>query len=286
MARSLNIRLGRPALVIAAALAAAAGGAVVYSEGSGGACEFPSCFPDATNTGVLSGSLTPFSGLYEADTPDEVIEGLDVTGEIYVTATNVTIRDTRVTADGGPGITGDSTGLLIEDVTVDGNGDNSDCIQGGGMVVRRVDLSNCENGFDIQNGPLLVEDSYVHDLDDVGTDVHADGAQFNPGVSDVTFDHNTMDLSPDSTWTTTGVINIYNDSGTQDSDITINENLLDGQSGTVAIYCPRFSGWSDIVITDNRLEPGVSGYSDSCENTTTWSGNVDDSSGATVDTGE
>jgi hypothetical protein len=54
----------------------------------------------------------------------------------------------------------------------------------------------------------------------------------------------------------------------------------------VAIYCPRSAGWSNIVITDNRLEPGVSGYSDTCSNTTTWSGNVDDSSGATVGSGD
>jgi hypothetical protein len=52
---------------------------------------------------VPAGVALKKSGSVTASTPGQVISGLDVTGEINVTAANVTIKNTRVTGGAGVG---------------------------------------------------------------------------------------------------------------------------------------------------------------------------------------
>ncbi len=88
------------------------------------------CYPDATNTGVPAGThLTP-SGDVTASTPGMVVDSLDVSGSIEVSANGVTIKNTRITVPapgcgtattcGNSGIHIDSgvTGTLIQDVEI------------------------------------------------------------------------------------------------------------------------------------------------------------------------
>ena len=57
-------------------------------------------YPDGSNTGIPAGVALKASRSVTADKPGQVIDGLDITGEINVTAPNVTIRNTRVTGGG------------------------------------------------------------------------------------------------------------------------------------------------------------------------------------------
>jgi hypothetical protein len=286
MARSLNIRLGRPALVIAAALAAAAGGAVVYSEGSGGACEFPSCFPDATNTGVPSGtSLTAYSGPTTITADDTVIDGKIVDGCLRIQADGVIIRNSRVSCedDGAIGCFADeacgtTTELLIEDTDVDCTGEGSSGIVGQGtaitadnFIARRVNIQGCENGLSVAQN-VLIEDSYIHDLyNDLAVPLpdgaHADGIQFSsdhyvgpgysPGALDITIRHNTIYANgwdDAETELTLGTSSIITNRGPTniDENILIEKNLLAG--GGVAVYCEQ-DGYSAINedVIDNHF---------------------------------
>ena len=52
-------------------------------------------FPNAANTGVKNASMLKPSSSVNADRDGEVVENLDITGEINVTAPNVVIRNTR-----------------------------------------------------------------------------------------------------------------------------------------------------------------------------------------------
>ena len=60
-------------------------------------------YPDASNTGIKAGVTLKKSGSVNADRNGQVIDGLDITGEINVTASNVVIKNTRVTGGRGAG---------------------------------------------------------------------------------------------------------------------------------------------------------------------------------------
>ena len=56
-------------------------------------------YPDATNTGP-TGSLTP-SGSINVTTDGKVLENLDITGQVRISADNVTIKNSRITGTAG-----------------------------------------------------------------------------------------------------------------------------------------------------------------------------------------
>lgn len=93
-----------------------------------GSCGFPD--PGAGNVGVPSNVNLTASGSITISTPGAVIQGLDITGAVTVAASNVTIKDVRITTSGGNGATGifinnGATGTTIEDSTIRGAGTNS-----------------------------------------------------------------------------------------------------------------------------------------------------------------
>jgi hypothetical protein len=54
-------------------------------------------WPTAENTGP-SGTLTPYSGNFTADTDGQIVENLDIDGKIFIKANNVTIRNCQFSA--------------------------------------------------------------------------------------------------------------------------------------------------------------------------------------------
>lgn len=66
---------------------------------SPGRCGYPD--PAYGNVGVPAGTQLTSSGSITVTTPGAVIDGLDVTGYITISANNVMIKNTRVTANGG-----------------------------------------------------------------------------------------------------------------------------------------------------------------------------------------
>src|SRR5215471_18362321 len=56
-------------------------------------------FPDATTTGVRAGvTLTPSGGI-TINTAGAVVSGLNITGNVVITAPNVTLVDRRITGN-------------------------------------------------------------------------------------------------------------------------------------------------------------------------------------------
>jgi len=123
--------------------------------------------PDATNTGP-SGTLTP-SGSITASTNGQVIEGKDITGQITVSADNVTIRNVKVTASStGSGscviCAGNHTGLRVIDSKLSGKGTGSATVEAavrdyGSASVERTSMALCNEC--IQGGSVTVKDSYI-----------------------------------------------------------------------------------------------------------------------------
>lgn len=234
-------------------------------------------FPDATNTGA-SGSLVAMSGDMIITSPGAVIHDVAISGCVRVDAPNVTFHNVRITCASG--------GYSVDNGVVRGGNDAYDtgtttfdhvtiaCPTAGGTAIGEarihavaVNLSGCENGFDLDT-EIVLEDSYVHDLAKGGT-THSDGIQVWAGATNVVLRHNTMLVVGDTSAFITGG---------RDPGLVITNNLLDG--GAYTIYCAGNTG----QLTDNRFGPIFPGTGFPAGHTTdctsmTASGNVEDATG-------
>ncbi len=229
-------------------------------------------FPDATNTGVPRGTaLTVINGDLTVSTAGAVIEDKDIRGCVTIQARNVTIRRSKVTCADTYGIGSfldqySGGGLLIEDVEVDCENSSATAIADYGVIGRRLNLHNCENGFDINDGVTVV-DSYIHDMRPTDSG-HTDGIQL-AGGADIVIRHNTI-FNPGGT---SAIISHPN----RNANVTIEANLLGG--GAYTLYCPRESSTNFRVI-DNRFSTyfspkgGAFGPWDECEKVAENRGNV------------
>ena len=153
-------------------------------------------FPDATNTGVPTGvALTPYYGNLVINTPGAVIEGLDIQGNVIITADNVTLKNCKVTSSAFSvvGINSGVTGVVIQDCEINGLGatSNSRGIGGQGTFLRN-NIYNVENGINIEGSNTLIQDNYIHDLNVSSLAYGYDGIQIIGGISNITIRHNTI----------------------------------------------------------------------------------------------
>jgi hypothetical protein len=173
-----------------------------------------------------------------------VIDGKDIRGCVEVDAPHVTIRRSKISCPDFY-VVGSFTdhysggGLLVQDVDINCQNTGGTGIGSYGLTASRVDISGCENGFDIDN-TVTVRDSYIHDPYSTSEN-HADGAQLNPG-GHITFVHNTI-FMPESTSAI-----ISNPNG--NSDVLVDDNLMSG--GAYTLYCPRDHS-TDFRVIDNRF---------------------------------
>lgn len=138
---------------------AGAGGADV----EGGLTEWP----NAMNTGVAADLvLTPATSLV-VSSDGQLIEGLDLEGSIIVRASDVVIRNSRLTNDSTAIRFEQGSNLRVERVTfVGGDAKTLDgAIQAwGDITVRRIQVSGFGEGIDVYGAGGLIEDSYFHDM--------------------------------------------------------------------------------------------------------------------------
>jgi hypothetical protein len=262
----------------------------------------PTGYPDASNTGVPPGTtLTPYTGPSNIKTPNTVIDGRTI-GCIEVSAPGVVIRNSRISCSSFSYavylddrlLTDAATPLLIEDSEITCNDRQSGAAVGeADFTVRRVEITHCENGFDIDQH-VLIEDSFIHDLytDSIN---HMDGAQFGcghwapgysgpscaagyaPGVLNVTFRHNTIyAVSASGEFGTSAIIS--NRTPNIDHNVLIENNLLAG--GAFTLYCDQDGATGvNYVVRNNHFSTkfspkvGFYGISDHCSDET-QSGNV------------
>ena len=186
-------------------------------------------FPDGTNTGIKPGIHLRPSGPVTADRNGQIINKLDIHGDINVSARNVVIKNTRVTNDGGDWVIMIRPGtknLTIEDSEImspKGAAVDNACIlnvSNARPVMLRLNIHGCSAG--VSSGGGRLEDSFVH------------SPGFTPGLSHVTMVasndgghftilHNTI-FNPHEQ---TATIAFYQDFGPQADDL-VRHNLLAG----------------------------------------------------------
>ena len=233
----------------------------------------PTDFPDATNTGVPSGvTLTPYYGNLVIDTPGAVIEGLDIQGNVIITADNVTLKNCKVTSSAVSvvSISSGVTGVVVQDCEINGLGEtgNSRGIGGQGTFLRN-NIYNVENGINIEGSNTLIQGNYIHDLN-ASLAYGYDGIQILGGVSNITVSDNTIINSQSGT-----AVRIVNDYGAVDG-VIVDNNMLSG--GDFAVLSEEKSSNSGqitgVQFTNNYLDK-VNDYAFVANNIVVWQGNID-----------
>jgi hypothetical protein len=208
------------------------------ADGAGG-------FPDASTTGPTGADLEVLDR-YVIDEEGEVVEGVEISGQLTIRADDVTIRNARIKTDGIYGILVDEVdGVTIEDVEIVGMG--ATCSSGiapfGTWVARRVDVSGCADGVKMAGGQQLL-DSYVHDLR-VGPTTHNDAVQVTDGA-DSTISGNRL-IAP----TQNAAIMMSSNFGPVDGWV-ISGNWLEGGGYTVYVRDQGFGVPTEITLADNH----------------------------------
>lgn len=227
---------------------------------TGGCADDPSScgYPDASNTGVPAGVDLKKSGSIDASKDGQVIDGLDITGEINVTAKNVTIKNSRVTGGRGAGaadwvviLRPGADNLTIKDSeirTPAGSAQDIACVFNIGdtkPTISRVDIHGCSAG--VSSGGGLVEDSFIHDMAAVPGLSHDVGIASNGGGG-MTVRHNTVFNQFDQT----AAVAFYQDFGTQKNNL-VEDNLLAGGGYCVYGGAGQNGRTSNIRFIDNRF---------------------------------
>jgi hypothetical protein len=215
-------------------------------------------YPDETNTGVPDGVTLKKSGSVIASRDGQVIDGLEITGEIVVTAPNVVIKNTKVIGGRGAGssdwviiIRDNSDNLTIHDsevTTPAGSEQDNACvfnISNSAPRLLRVNIHGCSQG--VSSGAGLIEDSFIHDMSQVPGLSHVDGIASN-GDGGLTVRHNTVF----NQFNQTAAIALFQDFGTQKNNL-IEDNLIAGGGYSIYGGGGRFGPTSDIRIINNRF---------------------------------
>lgn len=179
------------------------------------------------HTGVKLAPLACNGGDYIIDKPGTVIDGKQIPCSIRVTADNVKITRSKVTATGQWGIylVDKNAGLTVQDVEIVGS---DACEYGVGfedVTSVRINVSGCSDGVKMETGSSLI-DSWIHDLSK-GEGDHNDGIQITGG-SNITIRHNRIENPKNQT----SAILVGGEFGSP-SNILIENNLLNGGNYTV-----------------------------------------------------
>jgi lysophospholipase L1-like esterase len=224
-------------------------------------CALPS-YPDASCTGVPAGTtLTSGPGL-TVTTPGVTINGVDVPW-IDVKAPNVTIKNSYIHNNSTTYLIYNySTGLVVQDSTLEGN--MGTAIAPDNYTLSRANISGVENGADISNpgdgtiatpANVTIEDSYIHALSNNASS-HSDGIQVGQGVQNIFIRHNYIRVQDSGTPNSNATIILWTKADPQNSNVWIENNRLDGASGTYPIFAP-FLPATNIHINNNRIIPGI-----------------------------
>jgi hypothetical protein len=270
-------------------------------------------FPDATNSGVQAGvtlktvpaqvssgpgwSYTASTQTVNVTGAGTVLSGLSIVGTINITASNVTISNDQVVSNAGAyGISlRHANGVTIQNSTVRGTNATTGRVNAAigdaygdstGMVVKANNISWFRSAVQLTAG--LVDGNYMHDPGYINGD-HTNGVIANGGTDQLTVTHNTILISISETDCVT--LNTM----TVDGPVTnklIAYNLMAG--GAYVIYGGTAFGHatSGVRIENNRFgqvyyaKSGqfgpVASVSPTGVNGNTWTGNLWDSTGATV----
>jgi hypothetical protein len=219
------------------------------SDGTG--CPLPA-YPDESCTGVPAGvTLTTMVGDLEIDTPDTVIDGMDIQGCVLIKAPGVVIRNSKITCGNALAVASyrnyyTGTGVLLEDVEITCGDTVGTAVGDYNVTVRRANIHGCENGFDV-DGEISVVDSYIHDLYiNDAIDTHTDGLQITPVGQNVVIKHNTIYMNNGNA----AIITPRVSAGVVDN-VLIEANLMAG--GGYTLYCEQDGPATNYRVIDNHF---------------------------------
>lgn len=254
----------------------------------------PDAFPDAASTGVLDGtSLSAYDGPCTIKDSGTVIEARDISCPLVVQASDVVIRNSKVT--GTVKVEGKDNSLLIEDSDIDGGEAYLHTVGFENLTVLRSDISGGQSSVNCYLN-CLIQDSYLHgQFVPEGEDWHLNAFLSNGG-SNIKLIGNTLacdrptnsagggctanasifgDFGPNSDYTVQGNLFVASDEmsyclyagydknkkfGTQTQRIVIEDNVFQrGGTGTCATFgavTSYDSGGSGNAWQDNRWDDG------------------------------
>lgn len=198
-------------------------------------------------------------GTLEADQPGQVIENIDLTGSIEITADDVVIRNVHISTGALWAIRAfEASGAVIENVEIDcqGNPDNDAGINVASQsadkpsVVRAVDIHGCVDGLKMGSFSEL-DVSFVHDLTVIEDVTHNDGVQVLSGESIIIRGNTCL---ADTRWTSCFLVSA--DTGDTDN-VLVEANLITAVPGSqpnVGLYLIEDNGNSltGSVVRGNR----------------------------------
>jgi hypothetical protein len=276
-------------------------------------------YPDATSTGVPPGTTLRTvpgqvssgpgwrfdpRGWVQVDGNGAVLSGLYIPYNVNITASNVTIKDDKIThptIEIGGGKYDDiaitlrhTSNVTIEHSFISGLDPAEHRLASGikdvygdsaTLKILRNNLFNCSTSVQLESG--LVADNYIHDTGFSAGD-HVNGVTSNGGKPGLlTVRHNTILIDREQT----DAVGLFEDFGLQANRV-ISDNLLAG--GGYTIYGGQKAGGPpthDIVITHNRISRiyfpkggfyGPVAYFNPLGSGNAWSGNFWDNTGETI----
>ena len=207
----------------------------VTTSASGASFEITdtSSWPSDATTGVPDGTALRKVGTIQADTPGQVIDSVDVTGTINVTAKGVIIRNCRIHATKDPyGVLVYAGGSVrIEDCEF--YGQQEAAIAGNNWSALRVNIHDEKSDGLKLGSNCLLADSFVHDFSPA-PGAHADGGQMQVGVRHLTITHNTILMGTSKS--DNAALMLSPDLGPSETGpVTVTDNLLGGGGITLRI---------------------------------------------------
>jgi hypothetical protein len=258
-------------------------GWTLSSDGHGGTLvvdpPLTGAYPNATNTGVPAGTVLKPSGSLVLSTPGEVVNGLDISGGVDIQASNVTLENciihvTDANAQWVVSVLGGLTGVTIQNCEIIGPGlsaNNQDAgiyiIGDSQVTINAVNIHEVGHGIDVSGGPVVVENSYIHDLN-AASSSHYDGIYFGGGSSpnfSLQIQNNTIINQNDQT----SAVFLENYFGSI-NNVSVNNNLLVGGGYTLYLVSNTQSNGgggeggavSNVSYTNNDIGSGYWGPND------------------------
>jgi hypothetical protein len=214
--------------------------------------------PGPGNTGVPAGTqLTVHEGDLMVDTPNAVIDSMEIRGIVRVRTSGVVIRNSLITGrkldsslgliyvNPGASVTVEDSELYAKDETPHVRG-----IIGSNFTLRRVNMHHVIDHMAITGDNVLVENSWLHDNlryehDPYynGTPTHEDNAQIAVG-SNIIFRGNTLE------GTHNAAIQVTQDRGAV-SNLTLEGNWISNGACSVNLAQNKWGPVKNVVVTNN-----------------------------------
>lgn len=253
----------------------------------------PSAWPDATNTGVPAGTTLTNSGAITVSTPGTVIQNKNFTGTVTVSANNCTIKNCKISTTGfwGIRVLDGVGGTVIQDCEIDGKSNLDKAIRSGGASgngtkILRCNIHHFTDGIDITGNDLLILDCWLHNPNFSGSGTpHYDVIVCDGSANNFVVRHNAADASGPSTRANSCIS--FNDYWGAIDKAWADNNLCIGPANVMMEFYGANHGnaCTNGKSTNNRFRPGSGNLSITRitqATNLTWTGNVDDVTGAPI----